>query len=75
MRETIIILKNDSDIIGAERKLIDAGMDARITNAPDYIKPGNSVCLAVNSNDAGKARLLLGDIVRQMIAADLPYSQ
>jgi hypothetical protein len=66
MNEAIIIFKTAGDTIEAERKLIDAGIDARMMDAPKSINAGGNICLAVNPRDIGKVRLLLGDRIGEI---------
>jgi hypothetical protein len=65
MNETTVFFGNSGDTIAAERKLIDAGMEARI--APNNTGAVCGICLVVNSGDMGKVRLLLGDSIREII--------
>ena len=75
MNETIIVLKNRSDAVSAERKLLDAGIAVQMTNSPGHGKPGGGIYLVVNSNDSAKVRLLLGDKIQEIINRDLRSSR
>lgn len=68
MKSFIVSFYSDSDAVAGERKLLDAGMDARLIPAPP--EAGSGVSLAVESSDMGKVKLLLGETVRDIRPKD-----
>ena len=66
MTGLILCFKSAQDAVAGERKLMDAGMDARLIPAPKTMGPGCGMCLMVNSTDIGKVRLLLGETIREL---------
>ena len=62
----LITFKNAHDVVSGERKLIDAGIEVKMMNAPKTLGPGCDICLAINPADIKKVRLLLGGNIREI---------
>lgn len=66
MNRVIVSFYRDSDAIAGERKLLDAGMEARLVPAPAASGKNAGLCIAADSRDADRVKLILGETVRDM---------
>jgi len=64
MTEFILGFRRAGDAIAGERKLLDAGVDVQMIDAPKTIGNVCGVCLKVHAADLGKVRMLLGETIQ-----------
>ena len=64
MTNLILAFNSASDAIAGERKLLDAGVDVDMIDAPKAIKSGCGICLKLDSAETARARLILGESIR-----------
>ena len=66
MTDLVLAFRSASDAIAGERKLLDAGVDVQMVDAPKVIGPGCGICLKVNPASIAKVRLLLGATIQSI---------
>jgi len=68
MDEITLTFRSSGGVIAGERKLLDAGVNARIMPAPK--SSGTGICLVIDAADLSKAKLLLGNSIQAVYQTD-----